>query len=349
MNRIMIAIVATLVAVWGASTVANAQILFSDDFDSTPFAEITTNTNSSGYKVIGRLSEGPTNPVELDHKVIFGFDYGTVTDAAVIPPAPNSSGGTTKGLSITTNKNNANNNTRTAVHVYPVDGSNVPLSFSGDYSFKFDLWQNWGSGATISASTEQTLYGINHSGNEVNINFSSVPETSDGLFYSLSSNGTRSATDTSLRDFGVYQGAGATPANSVAASLKTTGFTSQLGPNFDNLDPGYGLLFPVRPAFPNLPIGSPAEQWNEGEVRQVGGVISQFLNGTLISQYTNTTAFTSGDIMFGYWDILSTIGQPVHAAIFDNIRVTVIPEPSALALGGIAAAVMGAFVRRRKS
>ncbi|MGH9116840.1 MAG: PEP-CTERM sorting domain-containing protein, partial [Acidimicrobiales bacterium] len=210
-----------------------------------------------------------------------------------------------------------------------------------------------GSGATISASTEQTLYGINHSGNTVNINFSSRPEVNDGLFYSMSSNGDRSPTDASLRDFGVYQGSGVTtPPTPLPSVLKTSGFTSQLGPNFDNADPGFAALFPTRAAFPNLPVGSPANQWNQGEVRQVGGVISQYLNGTLISQYINNTApgsaYTSGDIMFGYWDTLSTIGQPTHSAIFDNIRVTVIPEPSALALGGIAA-VLGAFVRRRKA
>ncbi|MCI0333870.1 MAG: hypothetical protein L0228_11685 [Planctomycetes bacterium] len=347
MNRfmIMIVIVATLVAAGGVGTVANASnILFSDNFDSIGPTTVTTSTFSSGYKVVGRLSEGPTNPVEEDHRVIFGYDYGTpVATPVAIPSAPNSMGGTTKGLYITTNKNNANSNTRTAVNVYPVDGLNVPLSFSGNFSLKFDLWQNWGAGAGATATAELSLYGINHSGNAANIYFSSVPTTSDGLFYSQSANGRVPATDAGARDFGVHQGAGAT-----YAALKTSGFISQLGPNFDNLDPGYSAFFPARPAFPNIEAGGAGERWNEVEVRQENGVISQYLNGTLITRYTNTTAYTAGDIMLGYWDYVATVGQPDHYAIFDNIRV-VIPEPSALALGGIAAAVLGAFVRRRKS
>ncbi len=301
-------------AVFSTPDIAYGVVLFSDNFDSIGPTTVMTNGFSSGYKIVGRVPEN--NNQTPDHTVIFGFDYGAVTDAAVIPSAPNSTGGTKKGLYITTNKKDTASSIRTAVHVYPVDANLEPRLFGGNFSFKFDLWQNWGSGVGITASPERTLYGINHSGNEVNINFSSVPTASDGLFYSMASNGDLGAADEGSRDFGVYQGTG--PA---AAALKTSGFISQLGPNFDNADPGFQALFPARPAFPNLNAGSPAEQWIEGEVKQENGIISQFLNGTLISQFTNTTAFTSGDIMFGYWDHLSTVGNANNFAIFDNIRV----------------------------
>jgi len=318
------------------ANIASSQILFSDNFDgfASP-SEVTASGTANGYKIDGRLSESATPTV--DFKVIFGFDYSTVTDAAVIPSAPNSIGGTTKGLYVTANKNDASSSIRAAVSLYPVG-----QSFSGDYSLKFDLWQNWGSGATLAASAEQTLFGINHSGTANNpIYFSGRPETSDGLFFSMSANGTVPSADANLRDFGVYLGTGA-----AAAALQTAGFTSQLGANFDNADAGFQTLFPARPAFPNLVDGSPGEQWVQGEVTQVGGVISWYLNGTLIAEYANSTAYTSGDIMLGYWDYLATVGNANNFAIFDNIVVSVVPEPSVLALGGIG--VMGFFLRRRK-
>ncbi|MCI0333868.1 MAG: LamG domain-containing protein [Planctomycetes bacterium] len=318
-------VVVGVCATFSTPDIAFSQILFSDNFDSTPLAVVTTSTISSGYKVVGRVPEN--TPVQTeDHTVIFGFDYGAVTDAAVIPSAPNSTGGTKKGLFITTNKNDGTASTRTSVNVYPVVGS-VSRSFSGNYSLKFDLWQNWGSGSSISATTELSLYGINHSGNAENIYFSVPPTTSDGLFYSMAANGNVGATETGARDFGVHQGTGAS-----YAALKTTGFISQLEPNFDNSDPGFAALFPARPAFPNLAAGSPAEQWVQGEVRQEGGIISQYLNGTLISRYQNSTAYTSGDIMFGYWDYLNGVGDASNFAIFDNIVVSALPEPSTLKL-----------------
>ncbi len=356
MNRLMI--VATLVAVWGASTVAHASnILFSDDFDSigpTTVANLPT-TISSGYKVDGRLSESATPTV--DYTVIFGYDYGTpVAVPAPIPSAPNSTGGTTKGLFLTANKTTGSD-IRAAVALYPVDGSNVPLLFSGNYSLKFDLWLNWG-GSQQTASAEQALFGINHSGTSTNpIFFSARPETSDGLSFSMSANGAVPVEDIRLRDFGVYQGTGASFMD-LKDSTDVGFFTHPAIPaayptEFDNTDPALAALFPagsqagIDPTQPFF-AGSPAEQWVEGEVRQEDGVISWYLNGTLIARYTNTTAYTAGDIMMGYWDNVSTVGNANNYAIFDNIRV-IIPEPSALALGGIAAAVLGAFVRRRKS
>src|SRR3954465_13833479 len=78
---------------------ANAQVLFSDNFDSyaTPIT-VTTTGQTNGYNILFGAGSGAT-----DFKAIFGFDYSTVTFPTTIPAAPNSTG-TTKGLYLTVNK-----------------------------------------------------------------------------------------------------------------------------------------------------------------------------------------------------------------------------------------------------
>jgi len=326
------------------ANIASSQILFSDNFDLIGPTTVTTSGFSSGYRINGAIpnSAGQTE----DFRVIFGFDYSAVTDAAVIPSAPNSSGGTTKGLYITANKKDATSSVRAGVNIYPVDGSLAPLAFSGNYSLKFDMWLNWGRAVSLTASAEQALFGINHSGNATNMYFDANPTTSDGLFFSVAANGVNGTTGNGIRDFGVHQGEGAT-----FASNKTNGFAAGIGEpaNFDNIG-GFLTLFPSNSAFPNIPAGAPGERWVQGEVRQEGGFISYLLNGTLIAGWANTNSYTSGDIMLGYWDVLSTVGNATNFVVFDNIEVSVVPEPSVPALGGIGAGIMGLiiFLRRRR-
>jgi hypothetical protein len=50
-------------------------------------------------------------------------------------------------------------------------------------------------------------------------------------------------------------------------------------------------------------------------------VISLWINNNLILQYTNTSAFTSGNVMIGHTDQFSSTGSPENFVIFDNVRV----------------------------
>src|SRR5438067_11221556 len=97
---------------------AAGQVLFSDDFQ----------TNSAPGWAVYALS---ANAVTNDYSAQFAFDYSTQTYAfngatLTVPPAPNS-GGTTKGLKVTVNKNG--NAQAAAVSLYPTN-----QSFSGNYT-----------------------------------------------------------------------------------------------------------------------------------------------------------------------------------------------------------------------
>src|SRR6478609_6357921 len=91
---------AALAIVLAVSTPSRAQVLFSDDFDSygSP-STITAPGTANGYSILFGPGSSPT-----DFTAIFGFDYSTVVDPTTIPSAPNSTGGTTKGLFLTVNK-----------------------------------------------------------------------------------------------------------------------------------------------------------------------------------------------------------------------------------------------------
>src|SRR2546423_3648312 len=124
----------------------SAQSLFTlfDDFDRYPSPSVVTNAGyTNGYSIRFGAASGPQ-----DFKVIFGFDYSTVSYPVRIPPAPHSMG-TTKGLYLTVNKDGAG--AAAAVNVY----HNQDVSFdSPDYFLKFDFWMNL---TNLASSTEQIL------------------------------------------------------------------------------------------------------------------------------------------------------------------------------------------------
>src|SRR6476620_4627237 len=102
---------------------ANGQTLFSDSFQTD---------SSANWDIYGISANGATN----DYTAQFAFDYSTqgyrfngVTN--FVPPSPNS-GGTTKGLKVTVNKNGAAS--LGAVSLYPKN-----QSFSNNFALKFDL------------------------------------------------------------------------------------------------------------------------------------------------------------------------------------------------------------------
>ncbi len=69
--------------------------------------------------------------------------------------------------------------------------------------------------------------------------------------------------------------------------------------------------------------------WADVEVAQVNGVIYWSINHTLIFAYTNTTPYTSGNIMLGYDDAYDSIGAADGSAsvIYDNVRVVSLEGP----------------------
>ncbi len=291
--------------------------LFSDNFD------VNSATRWTNYF-------GSTTNI-TDYTAQFAFDYGTnvfvrngVTNT--IPAAPNSSG-TTKGLKITVNKNDAVL-APAVVSLYPTN-----KTFSGDYSLKFDLWMNYNGGPYGGAdSTEQASFGLNHSGT-VPVGPTNVipsPSVSDGVWFMVAG---EAGTDPDYRAF-VGNGSAAVDAGASVFpdrdlnSINETGATSS-----DPATHPLKLIFP-SPQFESA--GGPGKQWVQVEVRQVGGVVTWLMNGYQIAEHNFGAAFgqTAGNIMLGYMDLFSGLPSPKEDVyvIYDNVRVIANPTPIVVAV-----------------
>jgi hypothetical protein len=242
-----------------------------------------------------------------DYTADWAYDYGatpfTFTNATgLIPPAPNSPDGSTRGVRFTVNNNDTNAATA-AVNIYPKF-----QSFSNNYALKFDLWVNYPGPAGGSAgSTEHAIFGINHLGTQVNWAAPSAP-SSDGIWFGVDGEGGDS------KDYRAYVG---NPGGTQIDLESTCG--SGLSAS-NNIAAVYQTLFPAS-RFETA--GVPGKNWVEAEVRQTNNVIVWLLDGTVIALRTNVSSFTKGNIMLGYMDPFSSIAAATNDAfvLFDNVRV----------------------------
>ena len=272
-------------------------VAFSDTFE----------TNSA---VRWNLFWGAGNGVS-DFTTNWAFNYGTNQYVAngvtnVIPSAPNS-GGTTYGLKITVNKNDAIAATA-GVSLYPKN-----LSFSNSYALRFDMWVNYnGPAYGGSGSTEYASCGLNHTGTRVNWTTSST--SSDGFWFAVDGEGGSGGSD-----YRAYLGNGGAPTQ---LSFANSGFGAN-GATLDNVaNPFWQDLFP-SPAYESA--GVPGKHWVQCELSQITNLITWQINGVIVAQRTNTSGYTTGDVMIGYFDPYSSIANPAadNYVIFDNVRVLV--------------------------
>ncbi|HSU52547.1 MAG TPA: hypothetical protein VLT36_00650, partial [Candidatus Dormibacteraeota bacterium] len=278
---------------------------FSDNFDS----DTSTNWN---------LFWGAGNGIP-DYTTNWAFDYSTTAYVAggatnFIPPSPSSSG-TTRGLKLSVNKNDATAATA-AVSLYPKS-----LTFSNDYTLRFDMWINYNGGAGGgSGSTEYATFGINHTGAEVN--WTTNGSSSDGVWFAVDGEGGSAGTD-----YRAYAGNGLATASLL--SFANSGMSASGATSDDGGDPFFMSLLP-SPTYETS--GSPGKHWIQGEVTQIGNVITWQLNGVVVAQRTNTSAYTMGDIMLGYMDPYSSIANPAadNYIIYDNVRVLISASSAAL-------------------
>ncbi len=279
-------------------------LVYSDNYD----------TNSAAN---WKLFQGSGNNVS-DYTTNWAFDYSTnkytftnvyslVGVTNTIPVAPKTTNGTRLGLKLTVNKNDAIAAT-SGISLYPKN-----QTFSNNYMLRFDMWMNYAGGpGGGSGSTEYATCGINHTGTEVNWG-SGTASSSDGLWFAATGEGGSSS------DYIAYTG---NPlGNPAALTVATGGFATD---GAQTLDAAADILY-VSTFPPNTyeTYGSPGKHWVQGEISQVNKVITWRLNGVVVSERTNTTAFTNGDIMIGYMDIFSSIANPPQDdyVIFDNVQV----------------------------
>jgi hypothetical protein len=278
-----------------------SQTPFYDSFDSA-----SSSTNWDGF-------EGSANGVP-DYTLDWSFDYSTYFSAfngTTIPPAPNTTNGTTRGVRLTVNNNDATGATA-GISLYPFG-----KSFSGAYKLKCDMWINYpgaAGGAGSIGSTEHATFGLNHDGTRVNWH-SANP--SDGVWFAVCGEGGTSAGD----DYRAYVGnLTSTP---TSLSVSAGGFTAAGAASRNNTDPYWQSIFP-SPTYETA--GAPGKKWVQVEIGQdTNNVLTWRMNGNLIAQRTNTSSFTNGNVMIGYMDVFNSIANPAADAfvLFDNVRIEI--------------------------
>jgi hypothetical protein len=268
-------------------------LLFSDSLD--------TDTSANWNFFAGSDDNTP------DYTTNWAYNYGVIPYTFngvtyLIPPAPNSVGGSTLGVRFTVNDANG---VDAAVNIYPKG-----QTFTGNFAVKFDMWLNHPGGALGSGgsgTTEYAIFGINHLGTEINWDATNSPPSTDGIWFGVDGDGG------ALSDYLAFLG------NTAGTQFQLTGAASGLVSS-NHTNPTYEALFPAT-RFET--VGVPGKNWVACEIDQTNGVIYWKMNGTVIGQRSNTSTFTSGDVMLGYMDIFPSIASPLSDAylIYDNVRV----------------------------
>jgi hypothetical protein len=310
---------ATLLAICSGS---HAQVLYSDSLDS-----------ATGWTV----NSGPGTA----NLATFGYDYS----ALGIPAAPNS-GGSTIGLKLQANR--PGGGAITGISVSPTG-----QSFSGDYQLRFDMWLNANGSTTAgtpgfpaggAGSTQLTGAGIGTAGTTAQW----VGGTYDSIFFMGTGEGG------AAQDYRVY------PVGNLASP--TTGFYAAgttTTPDVRNAaDPYYASFGGVAPPagqtalFPQqngtTQVGSLGFEWHDVAITKVGNTVTWDIDGVRIATVDTTglPAFGGGNILLNQSDInngtTDAAGDPLLFGLFDNVRVSAVPEPSTyalLVLGGLCLAM----------
>jgi hypothetical protein len=259
-------------------------VLFADDFD--------TDTSPNWVACFG------ANNGIYDAEVKWAFDYG----ALGIPPAIHSASNTTVGLFVQVNKTNAAPGGSAGINFYPAG-----RSFSGDYLLRFDMLLGFG----VTAPTEHALAGLNHSGRLTNRVTQSTDKNGttrggDGVFVAMASDGSNK------RDWTAYTVPDTTSVPSILVSRTAASLADVI------TAPPYSV-----PGSPGVGPTTP-RAWSEVELGQSNNVVTLKVNNAVIFSFTNTSAFSDGNIMIGLNDQFDSIGSGGangNFVIFDNVRV----------------------------
>lgn len=304
---------------------STAQSLFSTSFDTDTTANWTVNAGAG------------------THAANFFFDYSSVG----IPSAPNSLGGTTLGLKINANTVGGIGN---GISVSPTG-----QSFTGDYRLAFDMWVNVNGPIDVggNGSTQLTMAGIGTSGT-TSQHFNSAP---DSVWFGVTGEG--GAGDATGGDYRAYiAGLGlAGPSNGVyaagtAATARNDTHAYYAGLGGQSAPAAQLALFPQQTN--TTRTGTVGMAWRDVVIEKVGNNVTWTIDGRLIVSADISGAPLAGsNILFGQSDINATSSSDLNAGsllfgLIDNVRVTVVPEPSSIALGAMGAAFLLLLRRRKK-
>ncbi len=305
------------------NSTAEAQVVFSDNFELDSTANWTVNTGAA----------------TSDHASNFFFDYSTVG----IPAAPNSSG-TTRGLRLQANQSSG---VFSGLSVSPTG-----QSFAGNYQLTFDMWLSFNGPAPVggSGSTQLGGGGVGTSGT-----IAQWPGgAQDSIWFASTADGN------SASDWRAYSPTAATSYTAASGVYAAGTGTSPDARNQSNpYYAGFGnvtapaaqlALYPQQTG--NTLTGSAGQAWHEVSILKTGSTVTWTVDGLLLATVNTSddTADTGENILLMYSDTnasSSTDPNDVNLlfGLFDNVMVTV-PEPSSLALVGLGGLAL--LARRRK-
>jgi hypothetical protein len=257
-----------------------------------------------------------TNRSSTDTRVTFNYNYA----ADGIPAAPNSAGGTTRGVKF---EANLANGVPAALNISPVG-----QHFSGDYRLRFDLWMNQNGpfpGGGV-GSTEHFTAGVDTTGNQ--LHWTGAGGGTSGHWFVVSGEGGSSdTTTTSLPDYGALSGLTLFAATSGVYAAGTAADSRGNG------NPYYTAAFPGQsaPALQQsnhpqqtgaLAAGTAGFAWREVTINKLGDTVEWFLGGLKVATISNTAAAGS-NILIGYWDSYSSVSDnaALSFGLADNVRV----------------------------
>lgn len=302
-------------------TTTPAQVPWNYDFDG--------GTGATAWTAVQSLADSSAN---------FAFDYSTIG----IPSAPNSVGGTTIGMSFLANQS--------AGVQQGISASPNGMSFTGDFILRFDMWLNYngplnGGG---NGSTQIGSFGWGTSGAAAQWAGSS----SSIMFGGSGDGGT-------TFDYRVYRNnALLLPSSGVYAAGTGTSPDAR-----NNTHPYYAVFGgEAAPAAQEAlyagqtgvtDAGTLGFAWRDVVVQKEGTILTWTVDGHLIATADSAGATLSGNnIFFGIFDINATSSTDPNdfliTAIYDNIQMSEVPEPTVFALvltGGLGLLLSA---RRRK-
>ena len=255
----------------------------------------------------------------------FFFDYGTVG----IPSAPNSSGGTKRGLKLMANIDPATQ--AGSVAGYGLSVSPNGFSITENFEMRFDMWLNY-----INGAIQQALVGGAGFGTAATAAQRAMPIA--GVVDSIFIGATTGDGTSSSADYRVYTPVayiGLQDASGVYAAGSRNNTAQYYVTNF----PG-GNVPPV--AQTNLysfqsglttPAGVQSFKWRDVTLKKVANIITYKIDGVLIATVDASTNGTLGgaNILFNLYDINGNASTHLDTtnllfALFDNVRITNFPS-----------------------
>ncbi|CAA9445529.1 MAG: hypothetical protein AVDCRST_MAG64-4517 [uncultured Phycisphaerae bacterium] len=268
----------------------------------------------------GESSANFTVVQDPDTTVEFNVDYA----ALGIPEAPRTStlpgSAVQRGIQITANKGDDAAATATAANL--ILGS-TPQNFAGVHTLQYDVWMNVGGSST--STTEGFLGGVARSTSNSAIYRNFRTGRGNGAwFYATGDNG--NATDDYAQ---LNNGA----RDVVFADTTNAESTAKFNNAFDNSLSGVN--------------DDAANEWVRVRVVNNGSTASVFFDDVLFS--TNAVTNTGGFAWFGYEDMFGSVADAGIYGVFDNVVVTNVPEPTALAALPVVGLLLGRRGRRGRT